>query len=102
MDEMRLLNEDGTQALKQVPCDYESFIKEYHPTIDVSKIMRCKFIDSIKGGKYYVAIGSDAVIWNHKHHIQKVFTDYDCFVAYLRDNNLIKSKKIKKKVLPLV
>ena len=91
-DIMCLLNFDGTQAIKQVPLDYVSFIKQYHPQIDSSKIVECVFIDKIKGGKYYITKGSDTVIWIHKHHIEKIFTDYDCFVAYLRNNGLIKQR----------
>lgn len=94
-DVMCLLNVDGTQAIKQVPDDYVSFIKEYYPAIDSSKIVECVLIDTIKGGKYYVAKGSDTVLWIHKHHIEKVFTNYDNLVEYFKDNNLIKGQKCK-------
>lgn len=91
-DVMCLLNVDGTQAIKQVPPDYVTFIKQYHPTIDTSKIVECVLVDNIKGGKYYVAKGSDTVLWIHKRHIQKVFTDYDDMIKYFKDNNLIRGK----------
>lgn len=84
-----LLNAKGKLILEKIPFNWKSFISEFHPTIDISKVIETAFIDVLYGGRYYVSIGIDVVIWLHPDFTSnRIFDCYDDLVFFIKHNGV--------------
>lgn len=95
-DTGKLLSSDGTTYIKKVPLDYKNFIKQYYPEVKSEDVIDCRLISkSHCGGKLYVTIGSDTMLWIKPKEIglRFVFTDLDDLNEYLKSNGFVKPKK---------
>jgi hypothetical protein len=95
-DTGKLLSSDGTTYIKKVPLDYKFFIKQYYPEVKSEDVIDCRLITkSYCGGKLYITIGLNIVIWIKPKEIglRFLFNNLDDLNEYLKLNGFVKPKK---------